>query len=331
MAERGVRRAGSGSERRAERRGGRAGRRGRRGAAWPTLVCLAVAAAGIAALLGGAGLAHWQRLDDEADAVARARTEPLPGGSGAAAAAPPATSAARPSPGAPGDGGNASGAPPGPSNGASGPSGPSGSPSSSPSTSPSTGASGGVRASGPGTFATAQASGAAVGTGTIRRYQVQVEHGIELSAGAAANEIAGILGHSRGWTKDGVNGFELVSSGPTDFVVKIATPATVDRICGAAGLDTGGEVNCAVGATVVVNLKRWMLGSPEFDGPLGEYRALIVNHEVGHRIGHGHEGCAGPGKPAPAMMQQIKGLKGCTANAWPYDTAGKYIGGPRVP
>ena len=114
-------------------------------------------------------------------------------------------------------------------------------------------------------------------------------------------------------------------------MIKIATPDTVDDICGAAGLLTGGEVNCDVGPTVVVNLKRWLLGSPEFDGPIHDYRALIINHEVGHRIGHGHQGCPGPGRPAPVMMQQIKGLHGCTANAWPYDAHGHYLGGPPAP
>ncbi|NEE35844.1 hypothetical protein G3M53_61825, partial [Streptomyces sp. SID7982] len=39
----------------------------------------------------------------------------------------------------------------------------------------------------------------------------------------------------------------------------------------------------------------------------------------------------GKGRPAPAMMQQIDGLKGCVANAWPYDAKGRYLGGPKVP
>jgi hypothetical protein len=187
-----------------------------------------------------------------------------------------------------------------------------------------------VPKSGTGKFSIAKADGSASGHGVIRRYKVEVEGGITLSATDAAHAIADVLANPRGWTADGRDGFQLVSSGRADFVIKIATPDTVDDICGAAGLLTRGEVNCDVGATVVVNLKRWMLGSPEFNGPIEDYRALIINHEVGHRIGHHHEGCPGPGKPAPVMMQQIKGLKGCVANQWPYDTHGHYISGPPV-
>lgn len=186
-------------------------------------------------------------------------------------------------------------------------------------------------AKGAGTFTVAPATAKPVGHGTVRRYRVEVEDGIGIDAPTAAAQIHAILGDRRGWTNDRKNGFQPVADGPYDFAVKIASPATVDRICGASGLDTHGEVNCNVGNQVLVNSKRWNTGSPQFSGPLEEYRALIVNHEVGHRIGHGHEGCPGEGKPAPAMMQQIYGLKGCTPNAWPYSAQGAYVGGPSVP
>lgn len=186
-------------------------------------------------------------------------------------------------------------------------------------------------AKGAGTFSIAAATAQPVGRGTVRRYRVEVEDGIGIDAGAAATQIHGFLGDKRGWTNDRKNGFQLVAGGGYDFTVKIASPATVDRICGASGLDTHGEVNCNVGNQVLVNSKRWNTGSPQFSGPLDEYRALIINHEVGHRIGHGHETCPGPGKPAPAMMQQIYGLKGCEPNAWPYSENGTYLSGPSVP
>ena len=187
-----------------------------------------------------------------------------------------------------------------------------------------------IPAKGSGTFVTAQASGKKVGHGAnLLRYMVQVEKGIDISPTQAANEIAEILAAPRGWTNNGVSSFQLVSSGPYNLKVKIATPGTTDALCW-AGIkqDTGGEYDCEVPNGVVVNLKRWVLGSPTFDGPISDYRALIINHEMGHFLGHQHETCPGPGKLAPVMMQQIKGLKGCIANAWPYDKSGHYISGP---
>ncbi|MFD5501383.1 DUF3152 domain-containing protein [Streptomyces sp. NPDC127061] len=162
-------------------------------------------------------------------------------------------------------------------------------------------------------------------------YRVEVENGSGVDPDRAAAEIARILAAPRGWSHHGEHTFRRVSEGPAGLVVRIATPETTDAICGRSGLDTHGEVNCRVGTDVMVNLKRWQRGSPEFHGPLAEYRALIINHEVGHWLGHGHETCPGKGRPAPAMMQQIYGLKGCVSNAWPYDTEGRYLGGPQVP
>lgn len=189
-----------------------------------------------------------------------------------------------------------------------------------------------VPASGAGTFSTAQASGSATGSGPLRRYRVQVENGIDISAKDAAAEIQQILAHPRGWAAHGRGSFQLVSGDDdADFLIRIATPDTADQLCLAQGLDTGGELNCETADGVVVNLRRWMLGSPKFDGPPAEYRHLIINHEVGHEIGNrDHLGCPGPGRLAPVMMQQIKGLDGCRSNAWPYEEDGAYITGPTL-
>ncbi|MEU2116826.1 DUF3152 domain-containing protein [Streptomyces sp. NPDC016459] len=188
-----------------------------------------------------------------------------------------------------------------------------------------------VPQSGAGTFTTAQASGEAVGdSGELRRYRVQVEDGIALSARGTAAEIQRILAHPRGWAAHGRGRFQLVSEN-ADFVIRIATPDTADALCARQGLDTRGELNCETTDGVVVNLRRWMLGSPTFAGEPAEYRHLIINHEVGHEIGiRQHLGCPGPGRLAPAMMQQIKGLNGCRSNAFPYDEDGIYITGPIV-
>ncbi|MEE1771836.1 DUF3152 domain-containing protein [Streptomyces sp. JV185] len=181
------------------------------------------------------------------------------------------------------------------------------------------------------TVAHAQDTAEGKGGGRGRSYRVEVENGSGVDPDRAAAEIARILAAPRGWSHHGEQTFRRVAAGPAGLVIRIATPATTDALCGEGGLDTHGEVNCRVGTDVMVNLKRWQHGSPEFHGPLVEYRALIINHEVGHWLGHGHETCPGRGRPAPAMMQQIYGLKGCVSNAWPYDAKGRYLGGPAVP
>ncbi|MCA1275049.1 DUF3152 domain-containing protein, partial [Streptomyces sp. 7G] len=186
-----------------------------------------------------------------------------------------------------------------------------------------------IPASGPGTFTVARAGVTPKGRGSA--YRVEVENGIGVDPDRAAADIAAILADPRGWSHGGERSFRQVADGSAGLVIRIATPTTTDRECGAYGLNTRGEVNCRGGEKVMVNLKRWQLGSPQFDGPVSEYRALIVNHEVGHWLGRGHETCPGKGRPAPAMMQQIDGLKGCVANAWPYDAKGRYLGGPKVP
>lgn len=183
--------------------------------------------------------------------------------------------------------------------------------------------------SGPGTFTVATAG--VENTGAGRPYRVETEDGIGVDPDEAAEQIAAILDHEQGWSHGGDIVFRQVADESATLVFRIATPDTADAICATGGLDTHGELNCRVGRTVAVNLKRWRLGSPEFDGPPEEYRALIINHEVGHWLGYGHRGCPGPGKPAPVMMQQIKGLDGCVSNAWPYAPDGTFHDGPKVP
>jgi hypothetical protein len=164
-----------------------------------------------------------------------------------------------------------------------------------------------------------------VGSGTLYRYRVEVEAATGLDATAVAQVVDYALGHPRGWTRQPV-AFQRVDSGDVDMVVRVAVPDTVDRMC--APMETKGVVSCRNGPDVVLNAARWNNGVDAYAGDLDHYRIVLVNHEVGHLIGHhGHPPCPGKGKPAPVMMQlYYTGLQGCVANIWPYAADGTFIG-----
>ena len=109
------------------------------------------------------------------------------------------------------------------------------------------------------------------------------------------------------------NGRPLASA--TDFTLVQAVASAVP------GFSAGCSAmwSCRVGRFVIINQTRWATASPAWNAArrtLPDYRHLVVNHETGHWLGHGHTGCSGAG-PAPVMMQQSKGTGGCTFNPWP--------------
>lgn len=158
-----------------------------------------------------------------------------------------------------------------------------------------------------------------LGTGPLLRFRVEVENGIDLDGQAFAAAVEATLGDRRSWGADGRLSFQRVSTGPFDFRVALVSPDNVNSFC--PGLDTGGYTSCRSGDRAVINLGRWQTGVPDYAGDLATYRLYVVNHEVGHYLGHGHESCPGSGQLAPVMQQQTLGLEGCGKNPWPYPGA----------
>jgi hypothetical protein len=168
-----------------------------------------------------------------------------------------------------------------------------------------------------------------VGPGTkgLIRYRVEVEQATKLSASGVAAVIDSTLAGGRGWTNEGW-AFERVTlpTAQVNMVVRLATPKTVDKYC--YPLTTAGVVSCRIGNLVMLNLTRWNIGVPAYSGQVGQYRILLVNHEVGHRLGHSaHPPCPGADLPHPVMMQvYYTGLQGCAKNVWPYAEDGTPTG-----
>ena len=127
--------------------------------------------------------------------------------------------------------------------------------------------------------------------------------------------LAMILNDPAGWGGDGSLAFQPTADDAWDLRLVLASPELTDRLC--YPMRTGGKYSCRNRETVALNLARWESGTEEYSANLDIYRQYLVNHEVGHFLGHGHRRCPGPGELAPVMMQQTKGLEVCLLNGWP--------------
>ncbi|OKJ77926.1 DUF3152 domain-containing protein [Streptomyces sp. CB02460] len=182
---------------------------------------------------------------------------------------------------------------------------------------------------GSGKFETVPGSAEAPGKGTKHRYRIDVEKGLGLDAQLFAQAVQKTLNDDRSWAHDGDMTFERISEGKPDFVITLASPGTTGKWCAKSGLDTMEDnVSCDSAATerVMINAYRWAQGSATF-GPdkLYSYRQMLINHEVGHRLGHNHVSCRTEGALAPVMQQQTKtldldGIK-CRPNPWVHPTS----------
>nr|WP_223838148.1 DUF3152 domain-containing protein [Streptomyces venezuelae] len=179
---------------------------------------------------------------------------------------------------------------------------------------------------GPGTFDAVPGVAKAPGKGKVVRYRVDVEQGLGMDGQLFAEAVQRTLNDDRSWAHNGVRTFERVPSGEVEFVITLASPGTTGIWCAKSDLDTTVDnVSCDSASTdrVMINAFRWAQGSQTY-GPqaMFAYRQMLINHEVGHRLGNGHVSCRTPGALAPIMQQQTKSLDidgiRCRPNPWVY-------------
>jgi hypothetical protein len=130
---------------------------------------------------------------------------------------------------------------------------------------------------------------------------------------AQANQT---LNSPNGWAQLGI-AFKEVSSGG-EFILVLSEASQVPTF--SSGCDS--QYSCRVGDYVIINENRWVSATSSWNnagGGLRDYRHMVINHEVGHWLGHGHYSCGGAGQSAPVMQQQSIDLQGCKFNAWPLD------------
>ncbi|MEU4141840.1 DUF3152 domain-containing protein [Streptomyces parvulus] len=165
----------------------------------------------------------------------------------------------------------------------------------------------------------------APGKGEKFTYRVDVEQGLGLDGALFAEAVQKTLNDRRSWAHDGARTFERIHSGQPDFVITLASPGTTADWCAKSGLDTTEDnVSCDSAATerVMINAYRWAQGAEPYGDAMLAYRQMLINHEVGHRLGFNHVTCDKDGELAPVMQQQTKFVDhdgiDCRPNAWAF-------------
>jgi predicted metalloprotease len=171
---------------------------------------------------------------------------------------------------------------------------------------------------GPGTFTVVPGSQAAPDNGPDAKrmtVRVEVEKGTDVDLQAFARQVMTTLNDPRSWGHGGTRTFARTDAKTADIRVVLASPDTSEDMC--EPLETRGKESCSIGNKAILTTYRWANATEEF-ASLEVYREYVVNHEVGHVLGHHHQQCPGKGRLAPVMQQQTIKVAPCRPNGWPF-------------
>ena len=153
-----------------------------------------------------------------------------------------------------------------------------------------------------------------VGVRATVRYHVETRGKITADLGRFKRLAHASLNDPRGWRGAGI-AFRRVGSGGSMTLVLSEASQVSSFSSGCSS-----QWSCRVGRYVIINQNRWKWGTESWrsgGGNLRGYRHMVVNHETGHWLGHGHRSCPAKGALAPVMQQQSISLQGCRHNPFP--------------
>lgn len=148
-------------------------------------------------------------------------------------------------------------------------------------------------------------------------YEVTTKGAVTANFAEFTQQAQQTFDDARGWKRLGVRFVQVATGGEFTLVLSEASQVpSFGQICSS-------EYSCNVGRYVIINQDRWQGGTSAWNnagGGLRDYRHMVVNHETGHWLGHGHNSCAAAGQAAAVMQQQSISLQGCKFNPWPLDS-----------
>lgn len=169
-------------------------------------------------------------------------------------------------------------------------------------------------------LAKAQQTAQNSGYGMVQYHYCVATNGEVGSVEDFSNAVFRILNSEHGWARAGAI-FEPSTDGNCDFNIVLAQASTLPTFSSVCSE----QYSCRVGNNVIINDDRWNSGTDVWmsgGGDLARYRTMVINHEVGHRLGHidNEMTCAGAGQAAPLMQEQSIFLDGCAINEYPLDS-----------
>lgn len=137
-----------------------------------------------------------------------------------------------------------------------------------------------------------------------------------------SDTVFSTLNDPRGWPRAGAVFQEADGTDPNACSMTL-TLAAADQMT-SFSTECSDEYSCRVGNDVIINVDRWNNATEGWlnaGGTVERYRTMVINHEVGHRLGHldNELTCPAVNQPAPLMQQQSMDLLGCVPNEWPLD------------
>ena len=139
-------------------------------------------------------------------------------------------------------------------------------------------------------------------------YRVVIDPDVDFSLADFRRDVAFCLADPNGWESKGYR-----------FVEAKGRPRVLIHLSSVKGLRDAGcdsRLSCAImnGNQLWVNEDLWRHGTARSGQDLDGYRQYVISHEMGHILGRDHAKCPGKGLPAPIMLQQTLGLRGCLPN-----------------